>query len=81
MTYATVTVLYWQVAPAELEAVLLTHPAVADCAVVGISDERAGELPKALVVVKERMSCSDHDITSHVAGKNLIHLEVKVHPA
>merc|ERR1712150_15906 len=58
-----------QVAPAELEAVLLTHPAVADWAVVGISDELAGELPKALVAVKERMSCSDHDITSHVAER------------
>jgi acyl-CoA synthetase (AMP-forming)/AMP-acid ligase II len=40
----------FQVAPAELEAVLITHPDVADCAVVGIPDEHAGELPKAFVV-------------------------------
>ncbi len=40
----------FQVAPAELEAILITHPHVADCAVVGIPDEQAGELPKAFVV-------------------------------
>ncbi|KAF6835907.1 4-coumarate-ligase [Colletotrichum plurivorum] len=39
-----------QVAPAELEAHLLTHPAVADCAVIQVPDERAGEVPKAYVV-------------------------------
>lgn len=41
-----------QVAPAELEAVLLTHPAVADAAVIGIADEEAGEVPKGFVVLK-----------------------------
>ena len=40
----------YQVAPAELEAVLLTHPAVADCAIVRFPDEAAGEVPKAFVV-------------------------------
>jgi acyl-CoA synthetase (AMP-forming)/AMP-acid ligase II len=40
----------YQVAPAELEAVLLTHPAVADCAIVRFPDENAGEVPKAFVV-------------------------------
>ena len=39
-----------QVAPAELEAILQAHPHVADCAVVGVPDEEAGELPKAFVV-------------------------------
>jgi acyl-CoA synthetase (AMP-forming)/AMP-acid ligase II len=40
----------FQVAPAELEAILRSHPAVADAAVVGVPDERAGERPKAYVV-------------------------------
>jgi acyl-CoA synthetase (AMP-forming)/AMP-acid ligase II len=39
-----------QVAPAELEAVLLSHPAVSDAAVVRFPDEEAGEVPKAFVV-------------------------------
>jgi acyl-CoA synthetase (AMP-forming)/AMP-acid ligase II len=40
----------FQVAPAELEALLCTHPAVADAAVVGVPDERTGEAPVAFVV-------------------------------
>jgi acyl-CoA synthetase (AMP-forming)/AMP-acid ligase II len=39
----------FQVAPAEIEAVLHAHPGVADCAVFGVADERAGEVPAAAV--------------------------------
>jgi acyl-CoA synthetase (AMP-forming)/AMP-acid ligase II len=42
----------YQVAPAELEAVLLAHPAVADAAVIPSPDEDAGEVPKAFVVLR-----------------------------
>jgi len=40
------------VAPAEVEAVLFQHPAVADCAVIGKPDPEGGEIPKALVILR-----------------------------
>src|SRR6185437_1106702 len=40
----------YQIAPAELEALLLTHPAIADAAVIPLPDEEAGEVPKAFIV-------------------------------
>ena len=42
----------YTVAPNELEALLLEHPQVKDCAVVGVPDREAGEIPKAFVVLK-----------------------------
>ncbi len=42
-----------QVAPAELEAILVTHPCVADAAVIPYPDEEAGEVPKAIVVLRQ----------------------------
>ncbi|XP_053671259.1 uncharacterized protein LOC128721490 [Anopheles nili] len=42
----------FQVPPAELEDVLLAHPAVRDCAVIGLPDDEAGELPAAFVVTQ-----------------------------
>ena len=42
----------FQVPPAELEAVLVSHPSVADAAVIGVPDQEAGEVPKAYVVLK-----------------------------
>jgi acyl-CoA synthetase (AMP-forming)/AMP-acid ligase II len=46
----------FQVAPAELEAILFTHPAVADAAVIPSRDDEAGEVPKAFVVLKGEAS-------------------------
>ena len=43
----------YQVAPAELEAVLVSHPLITDAAVVASPDEEAGEVPKAFLVVKQ----------------------------
>jgi acyl-CoA synthetase (AMP-forming)/AMP-acid ligase II len=45
-----------QVAPAELEALLITHPAVTDVAVIPSPDEEAGEVPKAFVVANGEVS-------------------------
>ena len=50
-----------QVAPAELEAHLLTHPSVADCAVIPIPDDAAGEIPKAFVVKSSSVDPKDDD--------------------
>jgi len=42
----------FQVAPAELEAILLSHPSVADAAIIPSPDAEAGEVPKAFVVLR-----------------------------
>ena len=47
------------VAPAEVESVLLEHPAVRDCGVVAKPDAEAGEIPCAFVVVREGFTPSD----------------------
>jgi len=49
----------YQVAPAELEAVLLTHPAVRDAAVIPSPDDEAGEVPKAFVVLKDEVTAEE----------------------
>lgn len=49
----------YQVAPAELEALLVSHPAVADAAVIGIKDEEAGEEPKAFVVLRGQATAEE----------------------
>ncbi|KAI9648950.1 hypothetical protein NHQ30_001516 [Ciborinia camelliae] len=50
-----------QVAPAELEAHLLAHPSVADCAVIPIPDDAAGEIPKAYVVKSSSVGVEEND--------------------
>jgi len=59
----------FQVAPAELEAVLLTHPDIADAAVIAISDEEAGEVPKAFVVRQPGSDLTAADVMAHVADE------------
>lgn len=55
-----------QVPPAELEDLLLGHPEVEDCAVLGIQDDYSGERPKAYVVVKQDVAESEE------VGKRLL---------
>ena len=57
----------FQVAPAELEAVLLTHPMIADAAVIPSADEEAGEVPKAFVVLKGE--ATEAEIKEFVAAR------------
>jgi len=57
----------YQVAPAELEALLLTHPDIADAAVVGAHDAEGEEVPKAFVVVQPGASLSADQVIDFVA--------------
>src|SRR5262249_27312597 len=71
----------FSIAPAELEAVLLEHPDVADCAVTGVQDAEAGEAPKAFVAPRAgRMIDLDalaRFVSERVAGyKQIRHFEV-----
>lgn len=71
----------FQVAPAEIETVLLGHRAVRDCAVVGLPDERAGEVPAAAVVLDPTVAVEPGELEGLVAStlatyKRLRHLVV-----
>jgi acyl-coenzyme A synthetase/AMP-(fatty) acid ligase len=69
----------YQVAPAELEALLLTHPAVADAAVIPSPDEEAGEVPKAFVALKRETTADElmAFVAEHVAPhKKIRRLEI-----
>ena len=59
----------YQVAPAELEGVVMEHPAVMDAAVIPKRDFEAGEVPKAFVVLREGQEASADDIMAFVAER------------
>ncbi|XP_050085689.1 uncharacterized protein LOC126571319 [Anopheles aquasalis] len=60
----------FQVPPAELEDVLLSHPKVRDAAVVGLPDEMAGELPAAFVVLQPNTEAiTEGQLAQYVASK------------
>ena len=58
------------VAPAEVEEVLLTHPAVETAQVIGVPDARLGEVACAYVTLKSGFSASDEEILSFVKKKS-----------
>jgi len=59
----------YQVAPAELEAVLLTHPQVADAGVVGQPDPMAGEIPMGWVVMKAGAIVTEQELEQFVSER------------
>ncbi|QKV74041.1 SDR family NAD(P)-dependent oxidoreductase [Amycolatopsis sp. Hca4] len=64
-----------QVSPAELEEVVTGHPAVAEAFVAGVPDPIAGEIPKAYVVLHERVPLAE--ITAYVADRVAPHKRVR----
>ena len=64
-----------QVAPAELEAILLSHPAIADAGVIPSPDEEAGEIPKAFVVLKSE--ANPEEIMKFVAERVAPHKRIR----
>jgi acyl-CoA synthetase (AMP-forming)/AMP-acid ligase II len=67
----------FQVAPAEVEAVLLGHAAVLDCAVFGVPDERAGEVPVAAVQLVPDASVPESELRDLVATSLATYKQVR----
>jgi acyl-CoA synthetase (AMP-forming)/AMP-acid ligase II len=65
----------FQVPPAELEALLLNHPAVADAAVIPRPDEEAGEVPKAFVVLRDE--ATPEQIIDYVGERVAPHKKIR----
>ena len=66
-----------QVAPAELEAVLLSHPLVLDAAVIGVStDDGTNEVPRAYVVA-DKSKIGEKDVIEFVKGKVAGHKQLR----
>ncbi|GAA2730058.1 long-chain fatty acid--CoA ligase [Streptomyces nogalater] len=55
--------------PAEVEGVLLTHPAVAECAVIGVPDPVWGEVGRAVVVLDSGVRADEEDLLGHLRGR------------
>ncbi|MDA1117296.1 MAG: AMP-binding protein [Proteobacteria bacterium] len=64
-----------QVAPAEIESVLLGNPAILDACVIGVANEEAGEVPKAFVVKKGEISAEE--VMAWVAARLAPHKKVR----
>ena len=56
------------IASIEIETAVYSHPAVLECAVIAIPDEKWGEVPKALVVVKPGQSLTEEELVAHCRG-------------
>ncbi|TFD40886.1 4-coumarate--CoA ligase family protein [Cryobacterium sp. TMT1-2-1] len=68
----------YQIAPAELEALLLTHPHISDAAVIGVMDADGQEIPKAFVVVVAEASVHGDHVIAFVADRVAPHKKVRL---
>ncbi|MDT9700495.1 o-succinylbenzoate--CoA ligase [Streptomyces sp. P17] len=55
--------------PAEIEDLLLAHPDIVECAVIGVPDDKWGEVPRAVVVPREGASLDPDDILASLSGR------------
>lgn len=67
----------YQIAPAELEALLLSHPKVMDAACIGVLDEDKQEIPKAFVVPAPESELTEEDVIEFVASRVAPHKKVR----
>ncbi|XP_076952283.1 peroxisomal OPC-8:0-CoA ligase 1-like [Bidens hawaiensis] len=67
----------YQVAPAELEAILLNHPHILDAAVIPFEDEEAGEVPMAYIVRATGSELSDDQVMQYIAGQVAPHKKIR----
>ncbi|KAJ4958288.1 hypothetical protein NE237_025399 [Protea cynaroides] len=66
----------FQVAPAELEAILLTHPHISDAAVVSMKDDAAGEVPVAFVVKSNGYDVTEDDIKQYISKRVMFYKRI-----
>jgi fatty-acyl-CoA synthase len=55
--------------PAEVEQAIHTHPSIAECAVVGVPDERWGEVGRAVVTLREGAELTEAELVAHLEGR------------
>jgi acyl-coenzyme A synthetase/AMP-(fatty) acid ligase len=67
----------YQVPPAELEAVLLTHAGILDSAVIGVTDDDGEEIPKAFVVRKPGADLTAEAVVDFVASRVAPHKKIR----
>jgi acyl-CoA synthetase (AMP-forming)/AMP-acid ligase II len=68
----------YQVPPAELEALLLTHPSITDVGVIGVTDTESGEeMPKAFVVSQPGVDLTETDVMEFVAERVAAYKKVR----
>jgi 4-coumarate--CoA ligase len=67
----------YQIAPSELEALLLTHPQIADAAVIGVADADGQEIPKAFVVIVAESALTADDVMAFVTERVAPHKKVR----
>uniref|UniRef100_A0A2A4K1W8 Uncharacterized protein n=1 Tax=Heliothis virescens TaxID=7102 RepID=A0A2A4K1W8_HELVI len=66
-----------QVAPAELESLLRSHPAVQDAAVIGVPHEFYGEAPKAFIIRKNGLKITEEELQDFVASKVAVYKKIE----